>query len=201
MYDLLWNRGKLFYHMVFFGCLQTFFYLKFLQWRWQRKGHFKGMWDWNCISNALIKGSMHGGKGPEIKASKRIPFLYSVLNMTLKNWSTQASGSLETENMRKRQRGTTKRAESFRKSSVSLEMTPILDQSPLYLNMESCIFIYAHEKLIIYKEEEEEKDKGDGGSTRHRWIPVQALQWQSGQGLCLKLSKAGWIVVVGCLNS
>ena len=66
--------------------------------------------------------------------------------------------------MRKRQRGTTKRPESFRKSSVSLEMTPILDQSPLYLNMESCIFIYMHEKLIIYKEEEEEeeeKDKGD----------------------------------------
>ena len=184
--------------MTFFGCLQTFLYLKFLQWRWQRKEHL------GC--GIEIVSAMHWLKVPCMeakaqKASKQIPFLYSVLNMTLKNWSTQASGSLEMENMRKRQRGTTKRAESFRKSSVSLEMTPILDQSPLYLNMESCIFIYMHEKLIIYKEEEEEKDKGDGGSTRHRWIPVQAQQWQSGQGLCLKLSKAGWIVVVGCLNS
>jgi len=40
---------------------------------------------------------------------------------------------LENERARKIQRGTTRKAAIFNNSSVSLEITPILDQSPLYL--------------------------------------------------------------------
>jgi hypothetical protein len=44
--------------------------------------------------------------------------------------------------MRKIQKGATAKAASFSKSSVSFDITPILDQSPLYLNIE----IFLHEK-------------------------------------------------------
>lgn len=46
----------------------------------------------------------------------------------------QSSDFLERENMRKKQNGTTRKAAALSKSSFSFDITPILDQSPLYLN-------------------------------------------------------------------
>lgn len=46
----------------------------------------------------------------------------------------QASCSLEIEIMAKMHRGTTTNAATLSRSSASFEITPILDQSPLYLS-------------------------------------------------------------------
>lgn len=51
-----------------------------------------------------------------------------------------ASSSLEIENMRKMHKGIITKAAIFSKSSLSLEITPILDQSPLYLEYFECYY-------------------------------------------------------------
>lgn len=47
----------------------------------------------------------------------------------------QFSTFLEKESMKRRHNGTTTKAPNLSKSSVSLEIAPILDQSPLYLHI------------------------------------------------------------------
>jgi hypothetical protein len=94
--------------------------------------------------------------------------------------------------MRKIQKGTSTKAASFSKSSVSFDITPILDQSPLYLNIE----ILLHEKDRYNEKKKKKKSKKieesipsiDESQPKHghnraskNW--VRDFQWENGRFL------------------
>lgn len=84
----------------------------------------------------------------------------------------------EKEKIRNTQKGTTKKAPIFNKSSVSLVMAPILDQSPLYLIISSpnstSIQVETKTKLNFH--------------TLHRRTLIRVPQRQIGRGVDLQLS-------------
>lgn len=112
----------------------------------------------------------------------------SKLYKTKPSLKLHSSSFLDISNIIKKQKGTTANTAIFSKSSNSFEITPILDQSPLYLYFETLI------KLLIANKRHQNNLKWvQEKLTLHQWNLNQTEQWKIEQQVSLKILVGNWV--------